>query len=135
MRRFLLIAFVCAFSVAWGSTAHAQSRIALVVAAYQHTPRLENPRNDAADVAAALRTPGFQVLDLDKPGFDRKVRDFAAALKGSDAGVFFYPGHGLQVAGHNYGQRIEVTAGSRTCTLTLREIHKGRNSGELGWQC
>jgi formylglycine-generating enzyme required for sulfatase activity len=30
------------------------------------------------------------------------VLDFAAALKGAEAGVFFYAGHGLQVAGHNY---------------------------------
>ena len=30
------------------------------------------------------------------------MRDFATALQGADAGVFFYAGHGLQVAGQNY---------------------------------
>ena len=48
---------------------------------------------------------GFQVLDgldLDKPSFDRKVRDFAASLQGAQVGVFFFAGHGPQVAGHNY---------------------------------
>ena len=37
-----------------------------------------------------------------RPSFDRKVRDFADALSGAKVGVFFYAGHGLQVAGANY---------------------------------
>jgi hypothetical protein len=41
-------------------------------------------------------------LDLDKRGFDSKVRDFARALADADTGIFFYAGHGLQVAGRNY---------------------------------
>ena len=89
------------------AAALADKRVALVVgnSAYQHTPKLANPKNDATDVSAALKTLGFQVidgLDLDKAAFDRKVRDFATALQGADAGVFFYAGHGLQVAGQNY---------------------------------
>jgi uncharacterized caspase-like protein len=70
-----------------------------------HTAKLENPKNDAADVAAALRAFGFQVVDgrdLDKAALDRKIRDFATALSGADVGVFFYAGHGLQVGGQNY---------------------------------
>ena len=81
--------------------------------AYQHTPKLANPKNDAADMAAVLKKQGFQViegLDLDKTAFDRKVRDFAAASKGSDSGVFFFAGHGLQVAGQNYLVPIDAKA-------------------------
>ena len=89
------------------SAALAEKRVALVVgnSAYQNTPALTNPRNDANDMSAALKALGFQVvegLDLDKANFDRKVRDFATALDGAAAGVFFYAGHGLQVAGQNY---------------------------------
>jgi uncharacterized caspase-like protein len=89
------------------ATAAAQRRVALVVgnSAYRFTARLANPRNDAADMGAALRRLGFHViegLDLGKAEFDRKLRDFAAALHGADLGVFFYAGHGLQVAGRNY---------------------------------
>ena len=87
--------------------AHAEKRVALVIgnSAYQHTPKLTNPRNDANDVSGVLRKYGFQVIegfDLDKASFDRKVRDFANALQGTTAGVLFYAGHGLQVAGQNY---------------------------------
>jgi hypothetical protein len=89
------------------SAAWAQKRVALVIgnSAYQHTPKLTNPKNDATDVVAALKKHGFQVLegfDLDKAAFDRKVRDFAVALSSAQVGVFFYAGHGLQVSGHNY---------------------------------
>ena len=82
-------------------------RVALVIgnSAYQRTAELQNPRNDAADMAAALKSLGFEVVegfDLDKPGMDRKVRDFSVALSGADTGVFYFAGHGLQVNGSNF---------------------------------
>ena len=91
----------------WPGAVTTHRRVALVVgnSLYQYTPKLENPKNDATDMAAALRKLSFQViegLDLDKAAFDRKIRDFAASLRGADVGVFFYAGHGLQVSGHNY---------------------------------
>jgi uncharacterized caspase-like protein len=87
--------------------AQAEKRVALVIgnSAYQHSGTLINPTNDATDVAAALKKLGFQVLDafdLDKVAFDRKLRDFAVALQGGEAGLFFFAGHGLQVDGQNY---------------------------------
>ncbi len=85
----------------------AAKRVALVIgnAAYKHAGALANPKNDATDMAANLKALGFDVIlgtDLDKKALDGKVREFARALESSDAGVFFYAGHGLQVAGQNY---------------------------------
>ena len=85
----------------------AAKRIALVVGngAYEHTVPLDNPRNDAADMARALQGLGFAViegLDLDKDAFEGKLREFARAARGADAALFFYAGHGLQVDGENY---------------------------------
>jgi uncharacterized caspase-like protein len=85
----------------------AQKRVALVIgnSAYRYTRRLENPRNDAADIGAALQRLGFQTIegfDLDKTALDGRIRAFMAALRGADVGVFFYAGHGLHVAGQNY---------------------------------
>ena len=90
-----------------GPPAAVQRRVALVVgnSAYRHTPRLENPGNDAADMGAALKKLGFHVVegfDLDKAAFDAIVSEFAAALKNADVGLFFYAGHGMQVSGRNY---------------------------------
>jgi uncharacterized caspase-like protein len=87
--------------------AAADKRVALVVgnSAYVHANPLPNPVNDASDMAKALTKVGFEVilgLDLKKPAFDAKVRDFARALEKADVAVFFYAGHGLQAAGRNY---------------------------------
>lgn len=89
------------------SPARADKRVALVIgnSAYKHAGDLTNPRNDAADMSATLKKFGFQVIDgfdLDKVSFDRNIRDFANSLSGADTGLFFYAGHGLQVAGQNY---------------------------------
>jgi len=89
------------------SSAAAQKRVALVIgnSAYVHAGALANPANDAQAIAAALQDQGFEVLlglDLDKSGFDGKVRDFSRVLSEAEAGVFFYAGHALQVSGRNY---------------------------------
>ena len=85
----------------------AEKRVALVIGngAYINAPPLANPKNDAEDMAAALKALGFTVIlgiDLDKSAMDRKILAFEKALSGADAGVFHYSGHGLQVAGVNY---------------------------------
>ncbi len=85
----------------------AEKRVALVIgnSAYMSVPPLATPKNDAEDMAAALKALGFTVLlglDLDKRGMDRKILEFESALHGADTGVFHYSGHGLQVAGVNY---------------------------------
>lgn len=85
----------------------AEKRVALVVgnSKYSEATPLANPANDANDIAAALKSAGFEVivgLDVDKRAFDTKVRNFAELLEGSDVAVFFYAGHGLQVGGRNY---------------------------------
>jgi uncharacterized caspase-like protein len=107
----IIVLLRVAFSILWlvlaPSMAHAQKRVALIIgnSAYKHTGELANPKNDAADMSAALKKYDFEVLegfDLNKAAFDRKVRDFAAALQDAAAGVFFYAGHGLQVRGINY---------------------------------
>jgi uncharacterized caspase-like protein len=63
-------------------------------------------------MGAALKKLGFHVIegfDLGKAEFDATVRDFAAALKGADVGVFFYAGHGMQVSGQNYLVPVDAT--------------------------
>src|SRR5215831_370604 len=108
--------FIVVFAFAGIATdVHADQRVALVIgnSAYQHTPRLENPKNDATDMAAVLKQLGFQVIDgfdLDKTAFERKVRDFSVALRTAEVGLFFYAGHGLQVAGQNYLVPVDAKA-------------------------
>jgi hypothetical protein len=102
---FILLGLVVA--LAFGSDARAERRVALVVgnATYVHAPTLRNPRNDASDMAAALRKEGFQVilgLDLDQEHFADTIQRFARLLDDADVALFYYAGHGLQIDGKNY---------------------------------
>ena len=109
LNRIVLI-ILCALTLctaALPGQAHAEKRTALIIgnAHYTHAGPLANPANDANDIATALKELGFNVvlgLDLDKPAFDAKVREFSASLADADTAVLFYAGHGLQVAGRNY---------------------------------
>lgn len=82
-------------------------RVALVIGngRYRHAGALANPANDAADIAAALRRIGFEVVegaDLDRRAMEDKVREFSRKLDRADLALFYYAGHGLQVSGRNY---------------------------------
>ena len=108
MRRWLavVLATVAVLALVAGG-AIAGQRVALVVGNgdYKNAPRLTNAINDAQDIASRLEALHFRVvkvLDADRTGLERAIRDFAAALKSADLGLFYYAGHGLQFAGRNY---------------------------------
>ena len=87
--------------------ARAESRFALVIGngAYKNVPALSNPPNDAEDVAATLKSLGFKVtlkLDLDLAAMQRAIDEFALRSVDADVSLFYYAGHGLQLAGRNY---------------------------------
>ena len=89
------------------TAAEAQTRVALVIGegAYQGVPALANPPNDAADVAAALKSLGFQVtvgVDLDQAKMTQAIADFGKSAAAADVSLLYYGGHGLQVSQHNY---------------------------------
>jgi len=105
--RWLIVGLVALAAAGWHSAARADNRVALVVGngAYRATTPLANPLNDARDMAAALKSAGFTVVeafDAGKPAFDRALRTFADSLAAADVALFFYAGHGLQVGTQNY---------------------------------
>jgi uncharacterized caspase-like protein/uncharacterized protein YraI len=90
-----------------GLPAQAERRVALVVgnSAYQNAAALPNPRNDSEAMAAKLREIGFEVLlreDLDGQGFRVALGEFSEAALNADIALFFYAGHGIELAGQNY---------------------------------
>ena len=76
--------------------------------------RLDNPANDAKLMAKTLRGLGFTIvggdaeLDLDKARFDHALQDFGNQVLGADVALFYYAGHGLQVAGKNFLVPVEA---------------------------
>jgi hypothetical protein len=85
----------------------AEQRVALVIGngAYRSVPELRNSRNDADDISEQLKRLGFTVVDgrdLDRSGMQAALSRFAQRLKGADAGLVYYSGHGLQINGQNF---------------------------------
>ncbi|MBO0763007.1 MAG: caspase family protein [Hyphomicrobiaceae bacterium] len=145
MRGFLHTFLVLLIALSGARAACAGSgRVALVIgnSEYKHAPRLPNPKHDAADFAAKLAKLGFAVTerrDLGKAALDRAVRDFAQALGGAEAGLFFYAGHGLQVAGQNYLVPIDAELASASAVdfelvrldLVQRSMEQGTTTNIL----
>ena len=121
--------------------ARAETRFALVIGngAYRNVPALANPPNDAKDIAAALKSLGFKVtlkLDLDLAAMQRAIDEFALESADADVSLFYYAGHGFQLAGRNYlipvGAELHQPSdvASRTVALdpVLAELGKGKGS-------
>jgi len=101
------------------STPDGGVRVALVIgnSAYRSIERLANPANDAVSIAARLEALGFELvgdgpqMDLDKEGFERVLATFRKEVNRADVALFFYAGHGVQVAGVNW--LVPVSAAPR----------------------
>ena len=83
-------------------------RVALVVGNSSYVNQqlaLSNPKNDADDVAGALRALGFEVVaatDLSLTAFDNAVATFKEKARGAEVALFFYAGHAVQSDHVNY---------------------------------
>jgi hypothetical protein len=90
------------------SAAWAERRVALVIGNSQYKNSnlvLFNPKNDAEDVAASLRSLGFEVIlriDASRRDFDLAMTQFARVATYADTALFYYAGHALQHQGQNY---------------------------------
>ncbi|CAK0765917.1 formylglycine-generating enzyme [Gammaproteobacteria bacterium] len=97
-------------SVVLATSAHTNKRVALVIgnSNYQYSdilPKLDNPVHDSEDIAKALRSFGFKVIERTnqpKEGMDAAIAEFGRELANSDAALFYFAGHALQVRGQNY---------------------------------
>lgn len=86
-------------------------RVALVIGNAEYDAsigRLKNPINDAADMAAALKRLGFNLvggkahLNLSKRQILELIREFGSQLQNGGVGMFYFAGHGVQVDKRNY---------------------------------
>lgn len=88
-------------------SAAAADRIALIIgnSNYTHVPALANPQNNAREVSAVLRTAGYEVtevLDGTVREMGVSLRTFALAGRKATTAVFYFAGHGFEVAEKNY---------------------------------
>jgi uncharacterized caspase-like protein len=111
LRRFGLLAWLVGLLALFSaSPATAEKRVALVIgnSAYKNVTPLDNPSKDATLMADTLSAVGFTLvggtaqLDLDREAMADAVQRFGRELDGADVALFYYAGHGVQVAGQNY---------------------------------
>jgi hypothetical protein len=131
LRFALIITCMVLALVSIAGPAYSERRAALVIGngAYTYSLKLANPVNDAGDMAQLLRRIGFDVvegIDLDKRAMEAKILEFGRRLDGVDLAVFYYAGHGLQVAGQNYlvptDAKLERAGDLTFETFDLRQV-------------
>ena len=90
------------------STKKTERRIALVIGNknYEHPgAALQNPINDADDMAITLDGLGFDVIkrtDLTLSSFNYILDEFGEKLPNYDVALFYFSGHGVNFNGENY---------------------------------
>ncbi|MEM1198700.1 MAG: caspase family protein [Pseudomonadota bacterium] len=120
----------------------AERKVALVIGnqAYKHAVPLANPKNDATKMSAMLKRLGFDVVfgtDLRKREMEQQVRKFVRKSREADLSLFFYAGHGIQVAGQNYLMPVDAKVKDETALdFELFNVSKVSNymggSGRVG---
>ncbi len=90
----------------------ADRRVALVLgnSAYRRLP-LDNTRNDALAMQAALSQAGFDVsfaLDGDFSAMSAAVRSFLSKAQNASVSLIYYAGHGVEINGRNFLVAIDA---------------------------
>lgn len=78
---------------------------------------LKNPVNDAADVAAKLKSYGFHTIiakDATNKDMEKRLKEFKKLLETNEVGLFFFAGHGMQIDGRNYLLATDTDNGDET---------------------
>jgi len=132
MKLIRLITYTCLLIAVNASLLHAaaERRTALIIGNSQYdVGRLKNPTNDASDMADVMRRLGFLVIlkkNAKQREIEEAIREFGHQLKKGGVGLFFYAGHGLQIAGKNYlipiGASIETETDAKYNAIDVEMV-------------
>ncbi len=112
-------------------------RIALVIgnSDYSNVGKLNNPKNDANDIASILCKLNFDVtkiMDASLIDIQQAVNDFLQALDEYAVGLFYYAGHGMQIDGKNYIIPVDLKLSDKSKTIVscycLNSLLEGTSS-------
>ncbi len=116
------------------STLNALPRLALIIGNTQYIEApLKNPGNDARGIAGELQKLGFQVnlkLDAGRIEMIEAIRAFGVELgRKKGVGMFYYAGHGAQLAWKNYLIPVDAVINKvedmQTQTVELNALLEG----------
>ena len=129
MRRIILAACLALMCFALAAAANTGERYAFVVGngAYVGAAKLANPANDARAVAAKLTELGFETTLLIDPTHTETISTFSAFsddIRGAELALFYFAGHGVQVAGGSFLLPTDVLVESEA-TLRFTSLDAG----------
>lgn len=110
------------------SFAHGGERVALVIGNdnYQHARKLRTAVSDASAVAATLKKLDFKVLPVTNASVEillESLGKVAEMVKGADADLVYYAGHGIDAGGLNFlvpvDGKLERDVQLRTQTVSM----------------
>jgi hypothetical protein len=119
MNNRLLLGAALAWSLgsflALAGPAHAERRVALVIGNndYKNVPKLQKAVNDARTMGDTLKQLGFSVMvaeNQNRQQFSQTLLEFDNAVEPGDTALFFYAGHGFEIAGQNFLLPTDVPA-------------------------
>ena len=135
--------FILFITLLFAFEAAAQQKYALVIGNgnYRYIRTLNNPRNDANDMGAALESLGgwniVILLDANKAQINNAVTNLKNRLSASrnSYGFVFYAGHSVQVGGENYLIPVDVNypdenaikENAPSLQILLNELNKAGN--------
>ncbi|MCL2214905.1 MAG: leucine-rich repeat protein [Treponema sp.] len=129
MKKFLLLLLLLII----GTMLFAQQRYALVIGnnSYTSVRRLDNPVNDATDIATKLRSLSYQVdlqTNVSNVEMARSITNFVQRLAQNrdNEGFFWFAGHAVQINGENYLLPIDVNS-----TNEIEAVHSSYNVKRL----
>lgn len=105
--------------------------------------QLDNPANDAQDLANSLRSVGFETtvkLNQDGESMKNAIRMFGEKIKNNDGiAFFFFAGHGIQASGENYLLPVgfpfkseqDVEKNAVPANMVLRYMEESKNRVNL----
>jgi len=102
---------------------------------------LRNPVNDVDALGAALRALSFEVIEAKDSSYAAMLQaldEFERAASGAEMAVFFYAGHGVQIAGENYLVGVDFSGSDldvlRRKSLTMTNVRNAltRAAPEIG---
>lgn len=107
MRHFLISSLLVIVLLFAGGHQALAKRVALVIGNddYQEVVKLQKAGNDAKAMADALKSVGFEVVsavNLVRREMNFQLQSFYSKLEPGDEALFFYAGHGIEIAGRNY---------------------------------
>ena len=85
----------------------AEQRVVLVIGndSYSNEPVLQKAAADARTMTASLSKLGFDVetgVNVSRTETNRRLQDFLNHIEPGDVALFYFAGHGVEIAGSNY---------------------------------